>query len=474
MDPESFRSFGHRAVDWMADYMRDVRKLRVVPDLKPGAIRSRLPASAPEKGEPFEALFRDFREIVVPGMTHWNHPGWFAYFPANNSPPSVLAEMLTAAIGAQCMSWQTSPAATELEQVVMEWLRKMTGLPDGFTGVIQDTASSSTLVALLTARERATKWGVVRDGASAPDASKLAVYASTEAHSSVDKGVKIAGIGLSRLRRIPADDAFAMVPEALEEAIVRDEKAGLVPCAAVATVGTTSSTAVDPLRPIGEICRRHGAWFHVDGAMGGTAAVLPEMRRLLDGIELADSYVFNPHKWMFTNFDCSAYYVRDVEALLRTLSMSPEYLKTLYDPQVENLRDWGIPLGRRFRALKLWFVIRSFGAEGIREKVREHLALAQEFKGWVEGNPDFELLAPVPLSLVCFRFHPRGRDAKDPGLDALNEKLLAAVNASGRVHLTHTKLKGRFAIRLSIGQLGTKREDVEAAWKLCTENAARV
>jgi aromatic-L-amino-acid decarboxylase len=324
------------------------------------------------------------------------------------------------------------------------------------------------------ARERATKWGIVRDGASAPDASKLAVYASTEAHSSVDKGVKIAGIGLARLRKIPADDAFAMIPEALEAAIAKDEKAGLVPCAVVATVGTTSSTGLDPLRPIGEICRRHKAWFHVDGAMAGTAAVLPEMRHILDGIELADSYVFNPHKWMFTNFDCSAYYVRDVEALLRTLSMSPEYLKTLYDPQVANLRDWGIPLGRRFRALKLWFVIRSFGVEGIRDKIREHLALAQDFRSRVEGHPDFELLAPVPLSLVCFRHRPHGRDPADPGLDALNEKLLAAVNASGRVHLTHTKLKGRFAIRLSIGQLRTERADVEEAWRLCVENAAKL
>jgi aromatic-L-amino-acid decarboxylase len=471
MDPEVFRKEAHEIVDWIADYVKNVREHPVVPEVKPGEIRKRFPGTPPEAGEDFGAVFEDFRKIVVPGMTHWNHPGWFAYFPANNSLPSIEAEMLTAALGAQCMSWITSPAATELEQVVMDWVRSMIGLPDGFTGVIQDTASTATLVALLSARERATKYAFSRYGGRAEGGDRLTVYASTEAHSSVEKGVRLSGIGVSRYRRIPVDSNYAMIPEALEEAVKEDIETGLVPCCTVGVTGTTSSSGIDPLGPIGEICKEHGIWLHVDGAYAGTAAILPECRYILDGIDKADSFVFNPHKWMFTNFDCSAYFVKDVDALLRTFSMTPEYLKSAYDSSVVNFRDWGIQLGRRFRALKLWFVIRRFGLNGLREKVRDHISLAREFCARVKAHPDFELLAPAPLGLVCFRHRPKGRDSDDPTIDGLNEKLLADVNASGKVHLTHTRLSGKFAIRLSVGQLYTTREDVETAWSLFTQKA---
>jgi aromatic-L-amino-acid decarboxylase len=471
LDPEEFRRQAHRLADWMADYLRDVKDLPVVPKTVPGSIRDAMPAEPPETGESFDALFDDFRTLVVPGMTHWNHPGWFGYFPANTSPPSILAEMLTAVLGAQCMSWQTSPAATELEQVVMGWLRQMLGLPEGFSGVIQDTASTATLVALLTARERATGYTFNTDGAAAPGAQRLTVYASTEAHSSVEKAVKLAGLGLARYRRIAVDENFALDPAALETIMARDVDEGLIPCAVVGVTGTTSSTAIDPLRRIGELCQRFGAWFHVDAAYAGSAAILPERRAILDGIELADSFVFNPHKWLFTNFDCSAYFVRDREALLRTFSMTPEYLKTAHDQEVVNFRDWGIQMGRRFRALKLWFVIRSFGVEGLREKLRGHIALAESFARRVEEHPHFELLAPAPFGLVCFRCRPPGMAGDDPHLDQLNRELLEKVNADGRVHLTHTSLGGRYTIRLSVGQLNTTATEVDLAWKLFSEAA---
>ena len=464
MTPEQFRTHGHQLVDWMADYLGDVGTRRVVPDVKPGAIRRALPDAPPEQAEPFERLVADFERLILPGMTHWNHPGWFAYFAGNNSPPSILAEMLTATLGAQCMSWQTSPAATELEQVTMGWLARMLGLPAGFTGVIQDTASTATLVALLSARERASGFAGERLGVE--QGRGLRVYASAEAHSSVAKGVKLAGYGAEALRAIPVDENYALRPDALAEAMARDAAAGLVPACVVATVGTTSSTAIDPLPAIAEICRRHGAWLHVDAAWAGSAAILPELRWILDGVEHADSLVLNPHKWMLVNFDLSAYFVRDVDTLLRTFTITPEYLRTKHDPDVANFRDWGIQLGRRFRALKLWFVIRSYGVEGLRTVFRRHVALAQEFAGWVSAAADFELLAPAPLGLVCFRYRPAAMAADDPRLDVLNRELLSRVNASGRVFLTHTVLGGRYTIRLAVGQRCTEREHVEEAWRL--------
>ena len=471
MDPDDFRRQAHQVVDWMADYFRDVGELPVTSALQPGDILRQLPPSPPEKGESFEGLFQDFRDIILPGMSHWNHPAWFAYFPANNSPPSVLAEMLTATLGAQCMSWATSPAATELEQVTMEWLRQMLGLPRDFVGVIQDTASTATLVALLSARERATNHSAGRAGL-AGTSSRLTVYASTEAHSSVDKGVKLAGYGLEQLRRMPVDGRYAMRPEMLEMAISADIAAGLVPACVVATVGTTSSTAIDPLPRIGEICRRYGAWLHVDAAYGGAAALVPELRHLFDGVEHADSFVFNPHKWMLVNFDCSAYFVRDRETLLRTFQVTPEYLRTASDSEVVNFRDWGIQLGRRFRALKLWFVIRSYGVEGLRGLIRKHVELARDLAGRIEAEPGFELMAPVTLGLVCFRYCPSG--CSDALANELNAALLSRINATRQAHLTHTRLGGKYVIRMAIGQRLTEPVHVQSAWNLVLQEAAQL
>ncbi len=470
MNSEEFRRHAHELVDWMADYLDGVAELPVTPAVRPGDIRRRLPAGPPEQGEPFAALFQDFRELIVPGMTHWNHPGWHAYFPGNTSPPSILGEMLTATMGAQCMSWATSPAATELEQVVMDWLRLMLGLPETFVGVIQDTASTATLVALLSARERATGGASGQQGMAG--GAVLTVYASEQAHSSIDKAVKLAGYGLDRLRRIPGDAAFAMDSDALERAIERDLAAGLKPACVVASIGTTSSTAIDPVPAVAAICRRHGIWLHLDAAYAGAAAIVPELRHLFSGMEAADSIVVNPHKWLLTNFDCTAYYVRDRDALLATFSLTPEYLRTAHDAEVVNYRDWGIQLGRRFRALKLWFVIRSYGVEGLRAVIRRHVAIAKELAGWVDAAPDFERVAPVPFGLVCFRFRPAG--IPDEQLDGLNERLLAAVNATRRVHLTHTRLGGRYVIRLVVGQRTTDREDVERAWSIVREAASEM
>ncbi len=462
MHPEEFRRHGHALVDWMADYLGGVAQLPITPAVAPGQIRRAIPSSAPLAGEPFDALMRDFRELIVPGMTHWNHPGWFAYFPCNNSPPSILAEMLTSTMGAQCMSWATSPAATELEQVVMDWLRQMIGLPPEFVGVIQDTASTATLVALLSARERVTGGAAGADGlAGGPP---LAVYASAEAHSSVDKAVKLAGYGLARLRRIDTDRSLALRPELLECALAQDTEAGIRPACVIASVGTTSSSAIDPVPAIAEICRGYGVWLHVDAAYAGPAAIVPELRWIFDGVGQADSVVLNPHKWLLTNFDCTAYYVRDPAALLGAFQASPEYLRTAYDPEVVNFRDWGIQLGRRFRALKLWFVLRTYGVEGLQAMIRGHVALARELETWIRGEPDFEVMAPVPLGLVCFRYRPAGLGEAE--LDDLNRRLLERVNAARRVFLTHTRLGGRYAIRLVVGQRATERRHVEEAWGL--------
>lgn len=466
MDHQAFRRYGHELIDWVADYFEQVEDYPVRAQVQPGDIKSQLPAEPPRSDEGMDRIFADFKTILMPGMTHWQHPGWFAYFPANNSPPSVLGELLTAGLGAQCMIWQTSPAAAELEEVVMDWLRQMLGLPSGMTGVIQDTASTATLCALLAARERATDFAANLGGVRQP----LTVYTSEEGHSSIDKGVKIAGYGIENLRRIPTDEHFAMIPEALDAALRQDRGRGMQPACVIATLGTTSSTALDPLEPIGEICARHGVWFHVDAAFGGTAALLEEKRGMLKGAERLDSFVFNPHKWMLTNFDCSAFFVKDPGMLIRTFEIHPEYLKTGHDAVVRNYRDWGIQLGRRFRALKLWFVIRSYGVEGLRAMVREHLRLAELFKGWVEADERFELMAPVNLSLVCFRLRKPG--ASEAELARLNAELLERVNAGGRVYLTHTALKGRYAIRMAIGQRSTAERHVREAWELLTTHAA--
>ncbi len=467
MDKETFRKYGYEIVDWIADYLENTSQYPVKPAVSPGEIKAKLPEEPPAESEDMQAIWQDFHEIILPGITHWQHPGWFAYFPANNSPPSVLGELLTAGIGAQCMSWETSPAATELEEVVTDWLRQMIGLPEGMKGVIQDTASTATLTALLTAREVATGFKSNEDGMK----PVLRVYASSEAHSSIEKGVKLAGYGRDNLRYIDTDENYAMKPEKLDEAISGDLEAGFRPACVIATIGTTSSTAIDPLPEIGRVCRKHGVWLHVDAAMVGTAAILEEKRELLAGSGYVDSLVFNPHKWMLTNFDCSAYFVSNPSHLINTMSISPEYLRTSKDAQVNNYRDWGIQLGRRFRALKLWFVIRSYGVRGLQDMVRNHISMARWFAGKVIESGNFELLAPVSASLVCFRWN----DGKTPEteLDKINRQLLARINESGEVYLTHTLLSDRYTLRMSVGQRTTTRADVEKAWKIIKAAAVR-
>jgi aromatic-L-amino-acid decarboxylase len=468
MDTEQFRKDGHEMVDWIADFMNNIEKYPVSPNIQPGEIKAQLPKNAPTKGEQMKDIFSDFQKIILPGITHWQHPCWFAYFPANNSPPSILGEFLTAALGAQCMIWNTSPAAEELEEVTMEWLRKMIGLPESMSGVIQDSASTATLVALITAREAASDFKINNRGFTEP----LTVYCSEEAHSSVVKGAKIAGYGNENIRLISADENFAMDPAELEKAILEDKAKALKPACVCATLGTTSSAGVDPLDAIGAICKKHGAWLHVDAAYAGTAAILPEKRWILKGVEYADSFVFNPHKWLLTNFDCSAYFVKNPETLKKTFEIHPEYLKTGVDAQVNNYRDWGIQLGRRFRALKLWFVLRSYGVEGLQNMVREHIRLAQTLKQWIEDDPRFELMAPADFSLVCFRCNPQ--KMSDQQLDELNMRLLESVNQTGKTLLSHTTLKGKYVIRFCIAQRTTREEHVGRIWKLITEKAEKI
>jgi len=467
MRPDEFRSRAHQLVDWMADYFQNVGELPITPDVHPGDLMRVLPEAAPDDAESFDRIWEDFQQLILPGMTHWNHPGWFAYFPANNSPPSVLAEMVTATLGAQCMSWATSPAATELEQITMTWLRQMLGLPELFTGVIQDTASTATLVALLSARQR------YQSERGDESSGRLTVYASTEAHSSVEKAVKLSGIGLEQFRRIPVDDEYAMQADLLAHAIQRDLDNGYRPACVVATAGTTSSTAIDPLAAVAEICNSGNVWLHVDAAYAGAAAIVPELRPLFAGIERADSLVFNPHKWMLVNFDCSAYFVRDTEALLRTFQITPEYLRTSQDAEVVNYRDWGVQLGRRFRALKLWFVIRQYGVNGLGDMIRHHVDLAHQLAGWIRETPGFEVVAPVRFGLVCFRYCPRAAASLESGeLNDLNRRVLARVNAGRKVFLTHTMLGGDYVLRMAIGQRLTMRSHVELAWSLIQEAAS--
>ena len=460
MDSKTFRKHAHEFADWIADYFDTIEQYPVKSQINPGEIKSRIPQLPPEAGEPMATIFNDFQQIIIPGISHWQHPGWFAYFPANNSPVSVLAEMLTAGLGVQGMIWDTSPAATELEEVVMSWLGKMTGIPSEFSGVIQDTASTSTLCALLSAREKTTDFSVNKYGFH----KTLRIYASSQSHSSIEKGVKIAGFGKENLVYIETDENFALIPQLLESAIREDLKNGYIPCCVVATLGTTSSMAMDPILETGKICQQYGLWLHIDAAFAGTAAIVPEYRDFMKGIEYADSFVFNPHKWMLTNFDCSAYFVKDPEILQHTFSIMPEYLKTAADNQVNNYRDWGIQLGRRFRALKLWFVIRSYGVEGIREMVRRHVNLARLFADWIENDERFEILAPVKLSLVCFRYTAPNMNEKQ--LNDINKQLLKEINSSGDVYLTHTILNGKYCLRLSVGQRNTRENHVKKVWDI--------
>ena len=461
MSSETFRAHGHALVDWIADYLDGIEQHPVRSRVAPGDVRAQLPARPPEHGEDFAAMLADVDRIVVPGLTHWQHPSFFAYFPSNTSGPSILGELLSAGLGVQGMLWATSPACTEVETHMLDWLLDLLGLPDRFRstgpggGVIQDSASSATLCALLAARERVLATGGGTDGRVT--AERCTVYASEHAHSSVAKAVRIAGLGPSNLRLIPADEQHAMRADALGDALDRDVRDGLTPTMVVATVGTTSSTAIDPVPAIAGVAERARCWLHVDAAMAGTAAVCPELRWIHAGVERADSYCFNPHKWMFTNFDCDAFYVADRHALLHALSVSPEYLR---NPATEagsviDYRDWQIPLGRRFRALKLWFVIRHYGAEGLRHHIRAHVAMARDLAARIARHPDFEVVAPVPLNLVCFRHR---------GGDAVNAAIVERVNDAGRMYVTHTRLDGRYTIRFSVGQTRTTQRHVDAAW----------
>ncbi len=471
MNLDQFRKNAHEIVDWMYEYYRNIENFPVKAQVKPDEILNQLPNAAPENSEPFADIFQDFQKTIIPGMTHWQSPNFFAYFPANASFPSILAEMLTAALGAQCMIWETSPAATELEERVMDWLKKMMGLPENWEGVIQDTASTSTLVSLLTAREKYSDFKINELGFSA--APDFRVYCSTETHSSIEKAMMIAGFGKNNLVKVAVDDALRMDPKALRAAIEKDLQKNYRPMAVVATLGTTGTTAIDPLKEIATVCKDYGLWLHVDAAFAGTALVLPEFRWMIEGIEQVDTFVFNPHKWMFTNFDCSAYFVKDREALLKTMSILPEYLKTRTRGMVNDYRDWGIQLGRRFRALKLWFVLRSFGVKGIQEILRQHLQWAQNLESWIKASNKFEIMAPRTLNLVCFRFHPKEVNDEEK-LDRLNEELLNNLNASGKIYLTHTRVKGKYVLRMVTGQTYLKEHHVKKAWALIQSEAERL
>ena len=467
MTPDEFRKHAHELVEWMAGYMENVENFPVKSQVKPGEIFNKIPDKPPLHSESFDSLMRDFDEIIMPGITHWQNPNFFAYFPANTSPASVLAEMLTATIGAQCMIWETSPAAAELEEKMMIWLRDLIGLPSGFEGVIQDSASTATLAAILTAREKSTGFSCNSEGING--SMKLKVYCSDQTHSSVEKAVKIGGIGKKNLVKIPVRDDFSMDTEKLKAAILTDRKNGHTSCCVVATLGTTSTTAVDNLRAIGEICRENDVWLHVDAAMAGTALILPEFQWMLEGKENIDSFVFNPHKWMFTNFDCTAFFIKDATTLIRTFEILPEYLKTRTRGKVNDYRDWGVPLGRRFRALKLWSVIRTYGVEGLREKVRNHISIAKELTENISKETDFEILAPTVISVVCFRYIPKGIAGDQ--INAINEKLIHQLNDSGKLYLSHTVLNGKYTLRMVTAQTNVTREHVDKAWELIRETA---
>jgi aromatic-L-amino-acid decarboxylase len=472
MNGEAFRRHGHALVDWIADYLEHSDRYPVLARVKPGEIASALPTHAPEEPEPFDAIMSDVERILVPGLTHWNHPRFLAYFATSGSPPGVLAEFLSAAFNQQAMLWRTSPVATELEYVALAWLRRLMGLPDAFEGVIYDTASISTLHALAAARHAAVP-GVRTEGlAGRPDVGRMAVYCSEQSHSSVDKAAITLGLGETALRKIAVDDEFRMRADRLEEAIRHDREAGVLPIAVVATVGTTATTSIDPVPDIAAICERERIWLHVDAAYGGAAAMLPSHAHVLDGAARADSLVVNPHKWLFTPFDLSAFYCRRMDLVRSTFSLIPDFLRTP-EPEARNLMDTGIQLGRRFRALKLWMVLRTYGASGIRQHLDRHLHLARQFAAWVDEHADFERVAPVPFSVVCFRWNPAGRRLSDADADAANERLVEAVNRTGEVFLSHTRLRGRVAIRMAIGHLRTQEADVRRAWELLTDHASK-
>ncbi len=476
MDADTFRAHGHQLVDWIARYLEHSSDYPVLPRVAPGEIAAALPRHAPEQGESMEAMFADFERILVPGLTHWNHPGFFAYFAISASGPGILADFLSSALNQQAMLWRTSPSATELEAVTLGWLRDLMGLPSTFDGVIYDTASISTLHALAAARELKVPDVRTKGLAGRSDLPRLRIYCSEHAHNSVDKAVLLLGLGAEAIGHIPADEHFSMRADALREAIARDLRDGVKPLAVVATVGSTSATSIDPVPAIADICDAHDLWLHVDAAYGGVAAIVPDRRSILDGAARAHSLVVNPHKWLFVPFDLSVLYCRRMDMLRGAFTLMAEYLKTPEQGVARNLMDTGIQLGRRFRALKLWMVLRYFGAEGIRARLAEHMRLARLFATWVDADAQFERVAPVPFSVVCFRAIPSGIDPSDPRnlrpIDSFNEQLLDRVNASGDVFLSHTKLNNQLVLRLAIGHLRTTETHVARAWELLRAHAA--
>jgi len=461
MPAEEFRRHAHAVADWMADYLAGVEHYPVLSRVQPGEVAAGLAPSAPPHGEDFARMMEDFDRVIIPGVTHWNHPGFHAYFAVTGSGPGILGEMLASALNTNAMLWRSGPAQTELEERTLDWLRQMMGLPEGFRGTIQDTASISTLVAVAAARERAVP-GIRERGMSGM--APLRVYASEHVHSSIDKACITLGLGMQGLRKIPTDAEFRLDAAALDAAIEEDRAAGIVPICVVPTVGTTSIASIDPLPAVAAVCRKHGVWMHVDAAYGGSAATVPELRWILHGAEHADSLVVNPHKWLFTPIDISALYLRDPAVARRAFSLVPDYLVTPEGESVTNLMDYGPALGKRFRSLKLWFVLRWFGAEGIAARIREHVRLAREFAAWVDAEPGWERIAPVHLSLVVFRHRPAGMTEEQA--DAHNEAIMAAVNAGGRIFISHTRLGGRVYLRFAIGNIRTEERHVRAAWEL--------
>ena len=474
MSPEEFKNSGYKVIDWIADYFENLETKPVLPSIKPGDIKKQLPSAPPVNPEKMDDIIADIDKIIMPGMTHWNHPDFMAYFNSTSSSPGVLAELLSAAFNVNGMLWRTSPSSAELERVTLDWLKQMVGIPQDFWGIIYDTASVSSLHAVAAAREQAPGLDIRERGmAGRADIPPMRLYCSEHAHSSIDKAAVTLGIGIKGVRKIPADKNFKMIPEELEKAVKEDRQNGWMPFCCVATVGTTSTTSVDPVRKIGEICNKENMWLHIDAAYGGTAAIIPEMKNILDGIELADSIVVNPHKWMFTPIDISAFYTKKPEVLKRAFSLVAEYLKTNDDSEAENLMDYGIQLGRRFRSLKLWFVIRYFGVDGIVSILREHLRLAKLFAEWIEAHPKFEKMAQVNFGVVCFRFHPA--DINDENeLNQLNEKLMNNVNDTGRLFISHTKINGKFMIRLSVSGLRTEEKNVKNAWILIRKESEKL
>ncbi len=469
MDTKEFRRLGHALVDWVADYRERIATFPVMSPAAPGEIRARFPRSPPEEGGRAAEAIAALDAAVLPGITHWNHPAFFAYFPSNTSLASVLGDLAAAGLGAQGMSWQTSPAATEIEQVVMDWIRQMVGLSHAFTGVVQDTASTSTLTALICARERTSEFSQNKKGLQGGEPA-MTVYASDQAHSSVEKAALLAGFGKAHVRLVRTDAAHALRLDLLERALEEDVARGLRPCALVAASGTTCTTALDPVAAMADLAQRYGTWLHVDAALAGSAMILPECRSMWEGVERADSLVFNPHKWMGIGFDFSAFFVRDAEHLVRVMSTNPAYLRTAQDGAVPNFRDWGIPLGRRFRALKAWFHIADEGVAAMRERIRRDIANARWLAEQVDAAPGWERLAPVPLQTVCFR-HVHAGEQDEGRVAAHNLRIAARVNGGGRAYVTPSVLKGKQMIRVSVGAAATERRDVEALWKLLQEAA---